>query len=92
MAADDPRIEQLETRKAQIEAEIARRQARLRADLRKADTRRKVLIGALVMQEMERRAEVDGWVRRLLGERLDKPRDRALFGLAPKDTSDRLAS
>jgi hypothetical protein len=48
---------------------------------RKADTRRKILIGAVVMQEMEKRQEFYLWVEGLLKERLKHPRDRALFGL-----------
>lgn len=83
MPANDKRIESLQAKKAQIEAELARLRARSRTENRKADTRRKILIGAVVMQEMEARPEIDGWIRKLLDQRLTKDRDRALFGLNP---------
>lgn len=82
-AGNDKRIEALQTKKAQIEAELARLRARTRTESRKADTRRKILIGAVVLQEMEARPEIDAWIRKLLAERLPKDRDRALFGIAP---------
>ena len=81
MPANDKRIESLQAKKAQIEAELARLRARSRTENRKADTRRKILVGAIVMQEMEARADIDGWIRKLLDERLTKTRDRELFEL-----------
>lgn len=77
------RVEALRARKAQIEAEISRLQATARSKSRKADTRKKILIGALILQEMERRQDFDAWVRKLLAEGLTKNRDRALFDLPP---------
>ena len=84
----DQKLEALRKRRAAIDAEVNRLQAKARAENRKHDTRRKILIGAVVMQEMEDSPDrVGAWVRNLLSERLKKPRDRALFGLdapAPK--------
>jgi large subunit ribosomal protein L7/L12 len=73
-------VKKLETQKAQIEArQRAESAKRARAD----DTRRKILLGALVIKQMELgrlpRAQVDDW---LLG--LDREDDRKLFGLSPK--------
>jgi len=68
-------------RRAQIDAQLALLKARDKEKERKADTRRKILIGAVVMQEMEKNPETDGWVRGLLKSRLVKDRDRDLFGL-----------
>ncbi len=81
------RIETLEAKKAQIDAELARLKARSRTESRKAETRRKILIGAVVMQEMGTRAEINAWVGKLLDQRLIKDRDRALFGLQPVSAS-----
>lgn len=81
MPANEKRIENLQAKKAQIEAELARLRARSRTENRKALTRKKILLGAIVMQEMEARPEIDDWIRKLLHERLTKNRDRELFGL-----------
>lgn len=77
------RIETLRARRAQIDARLSQLEARSRAEKRKEDTRRKILLGAILMQEMEARPETDAWARKLLAERLAKPRDRALFNLSP---------
>lgn len=87
-APNDQKIERLQTRKAQIEAELAKLRARGRVADRKADTRRKILIGAVALQEMESRADFDAWMRRLLRERLTKARDRALFDLPPLEPAN----
>jgi len=81
---DNERIEKLQKRRAALDAEVNRLQARKRAEDRKADTRRKILLGAVVMQEIEAKPDQIGvWAKGLLDERLTKQRDRALFGLAP---------
>lgn len=81
---NEKKLETLREKRAQLDAEIARVEARRRMDARKADTRRKILIGAVIMQEMEQRAEFEQWVKKTLAKRLDKPRDRALFGFEPR--------
>lgn len=76
------RLENLRKRRAALDAELGRLEARERAEKRKQDTRRKILLGAVVMQEMENHPdEIGVWARKLLAERLTKPRDRALFNL-----------
>lgn len=80
--SNEQRIEALRSRRAQIDAELARLQAKARVLARKEDTRRKILIGAIMMQEMASRPDFDRYVRSLLFDRLEKPRDRALFGFS----------
>ncbi|MBI1331467.1 MAG: hypothetical protein GC165_01160 [Armatimonadetes bacterium] len=75
----ESKIENLVKRRAVIDAEVHRLKAISRVSKRKQDTRRKILIGAIVLQEMEDRPEFDAWVRKLLDQRLTKPRDRMLF-------------
>lgn len=76
------RLENLRKRRAVLDAELSRLEARERTEKRKQDTRRKILLGAVVMQEMEAKPDETGkWARELLAERLTKPRDRALFDL-----------
>lgn len=80
-ATNKERVETLLKRRAQLDAEILRLQTQSKKEARKIDTRRKILIGAIMMQEMEQRSDFDVWVRKLLAERLTKTRDRMLFGL-----------
>lgn len=77
----EARIETLRSRRAQIDAEILRLHARDKTQIRKDETRRKILIGALIINEMEGRQDFNDWVHSLLARKLSKPRDRALFGI-----------
>jgi len=79
---NEKRMELLRARRSQIDAELSRLEARLRTGERKADTRRKILLGALVMQAMEAEPErIGAWAKELLETRLTRPRDRSLFNL-----------
>lgn len=85
---NEERLEDLRKRRAALDAEVNRLQAKKRLADRKADTRRKILLGAVVMQEMESKPDKIGvWAKQLLDERLKKPRDRALFGLENSESS-----
>lgn len=85
MATIDERIAALETKLKQERAKKQKVEARKRAVEQKlqraADTRRKILAGALVLELMER----DEATRQRFMQRLDayltRPDDRALFGL-----------
>ena len=77
--SNQERIEALRVRRAEIDAELSRLSARARADSRKQDTRRKILIGAVILQEMQDKPEFRDYVHSLLKARLSKPRDRELF-------------
>lgn len=79
------RIAATELRLKQMKAKQQRSEARKKSidaqRQRKADTRRKILIGAVVMAKIERceftKEQLDVW----LGEALTRPDDRALFDL-----------
>jgi len=70
--------------KAEIQAAEARQRARHSKAKRAADTRRRILLGAWLLQRMQQDqaarariiAELDTW--------LTQPNDRALFGLEPR--------
>jgi hypothetical protein len=80
--SDEERLEELRKKRIALDAEVNRLQARKRLADRKADTRRKILLGAVVMQEMQSKPDKIGvWAKQLLNERLKTPRDRALFEL-----------
>lgn len=80
------RIATLQERLKQLQAQQQRAATRQRTlesrRERKADTRRKILVGAIVLARVEQgrlsKAELHGW----LDESLTRPDDRALFDLA----------
>jgi hypothetical protein len=78
-------IERLEQRLRQLRAREARTQARRRTlasrKERKDDTRRKILVGAVVMAKVEQGVLQDAELRRWLDGALTRADDRALFGL-----------
>ena len=87
----DDRIATLSGKLKQLRAQqqrIAARQKSIESQRqRKADTRRKILVGAIVLARIEQgrlsEAELRGW----MDEALTRPEDRALFDLTARSTS-----
>lgn len=79
------KLEKLEARRAKIAAEIARVRVREATQNRKSDTRRKVLLGALLLSMLDSgelsREKIDSALARFLS----RPQDRALFSLPPTE-------
>ena len=76
--AQQKKLAQLKARKQRIEQ---REKSKLQGLARKQDTRRKVLAGALLLEEMDKDPESQKlWLGKLSGF-LVRPDDRALFGL-----------
>ena len=63
-------------------------QARLAAANRKADTRRKILAGAWVLDRASRSDKAAAKLRRGLNAYLKADRARALFDLPPREAGD----
>ena len=55
-----------------------------RSDERKKDTRRKILMGAVVIKEIEQNENLKNYILKVLDRDLLKDRDRVLFDLKPK--------
>lgn len=73
----EEKLKQLKIRKAKIEAAQKSAEAKKnRAD----DTRRKILVGSLVMEMMEQDAELKRSITAKLKSYLTRDHDRALFG------------
>jgi hypothetical protein len=72
----------LEQRKA-LDAKIQLEQNRENAKKRKDDTRRKILAGAAVLDEMAKNDKLKAEIHKLLASFLTRDNDRALFGLSP---------
>ena len=72
-------------RKEILEKQIRISQIRVSARERKTDARRKILIGAMVLSHVDQKPESNTALLRDLDEFLDRPRDRELFDLPPKE-------
>ena len=68
------RAQRIEARKKAIESKRER----------KADTRRKILVGAVVMAKVEQKVMDEKLLRTWLNEVLTRADDRSLFNLPPK--------
>ena len=91
MAKIDERIATLQTRLQQLKAQqqrIAARQKSIESQRqRKADTRRKILVGAIVLTKVDQ-GEIDkAQLHRWLDETLTRSDDRALFDLTTSSVS-----
>jgi hypothetical protein len=85
----DDRIATLQTRLQQLKAQQQRIASRQKAidsrRERKADTRRKILVGAIVLTRVDQGEFDQAQLHRWLDESLTRPDDRALFGLPSHD-------
>ena len=71
--------EKLNQLKAQKQAALARENAKQKAQERKDDTRRKILLGSFLMKQMEDEAQKQK-ILAGLNQYLTEDRDRKLFG------------
>ncbi len=88
----DDRLEALKQKRDQLNAQIAKLNARKAAESRRVETRRKIVAGALLLDAVA----VDRAIEKPVGiarwwdaqvTRLKRPQDRALFGLPPSDSA-----
>jgi len=92
-AMTNTRLDQLLEKKKKIEAQIQQQRAREREQERKADTRRKIIAGALALEHMDANPDSDfaAVMARLINRYTTRPGDRALFGLPPLGEGDESA-
>ena len=85
------RIAELEKKKQQIANRIVRLRNIESTEQRKRDTRRKILAGAWILHSIDQ--DTDDRLRLMLMQGLDefleRDNDRELFGLPPREDSDR---
>lgn len=77
------RIDKLKERISQLTNQLQQEQAKERADQRKIDTRKKILLGAMVMNRMEQGFFARETIREWMDSYLTRDHDRALFDLPP---------
>ena len=70
---------ELDARKAKLNARTRRVRSRLSARERKTDTRRKILVGAMMLKLSGQHPNIKEFMVKHLEEFLEHPRDRALF-------------
>ena len=80
------RIARLEARRAALTARLNRLTARDAHQARKLDTRRKVLVGAMVLEQAEKDPQLKARLDRDLSVWLVRDIDRLAFGLEPLHT------
>lgn len=78
------RLDQLTERRQQIDEQIRQLKQRENAAARKADTRKKVLIGGVIMKLVKSGEMTQKQVTELLNQHVTNPRDREFLGLKPK--------
>ncbi len=84
------KIEALRLKRQQLDAQLQALEAQQKEADRKAETRRKVIAGAVALDHLAKNPD-DPLARKLsalLDEYVTRPADRALFGLPPPDTTE----
>ena len=81
------KLEKLLQKREQLNAEIQKARARETAQKRKEDTRRKILLGALVIEMMDKGELDDGVIMKRLEWFLTRDIDRKLFNFPFKGDS-----
>ena len=81
------KLETLKAKKEQIEARIKNLESKENLKQKKQDTRRKILIGAMVMEQMKKNEEAKKKILASLEGFLTRPMDREMFDLPEKPKS-----
>ena len=73
-------LEKLKRQKEILDARIQQAESRFKVKERKEDTRRKILIGAFMMEKLKKEEKFDSMIKELNGF-LTRDSDRKLFGM-----------
>ena len=84
MSKSDDRLAKLEEKRAKINAEIQRVKAREQQQKRKDETRKKVLIGAMILAKVDSKEWPEDRLQTAMDQFLERESDRELFGLGKK--------
>ena len=82
-------LEKLKKQKEILDARIQQAESKLKVKERKEDTRRKILIGAFMMEKLKKEEKFDSMIQELDGF-LMRNSDRKLFGMNCLSTKDNL--
>lgn len=81
--SNQSRLESLQKKQQALQDQIRREKLRLANAERKKDTRRKILVGATILNEAERDQDLALRLQKLLAAQLTRSDDRELFDLEP---------
>lgn len=79
----EQKLAELEQAKRQLEARIKSESAKVKAQERKDDTRRKILAGAVALEHAQHDSQFKAVLDRQIAHNVPRDSDRALFGLPP---------
>lgn len=85
---ENKKLLRLREKQKAISAQIKQEETRINAKKRKDDTRRKILVGAAILDKASRDEQYEKWLHGLLNGFLQRPDDRALFDLPPLPEED----
>jgi len=77
------KLKKLEQQQARIKLQIAKEKKKGQVQNRKQDTRRKILVGAVALEEMKKDVKLKSQIDKLLELNLTRSNDRELFDLLP---------
>lgn len=77
------KISKLRDKQKQLAEQIRREEGRLKAKERKEETRRKILVGAYILDKASRDEQYKSWLVKGMEGFLTRADDRALFELPP---------
>ncbi len=78
MPEDQERLIKIEQQQARLQAKANKIRSNIRGAARKADTRRKIILGAAIIEAAQHDGEKAEWLRGVIA-RLDREADRASF-------------
>lgn len=78
-SSDQERLQKLQERRDQLNAQLAAMEARAKQTQKKQDDRRKILLGALVLADLDKRPELKTYLAERLPSFLVRPEDKKLF-------------
>lgn len=82
MVTREEKLKKLEERQSQLKAQIRKLRAKEENEDRKRDTRRKIVLGAVLLEMVKSGEWSEEKLNNLLERKLTRPRDRELFGLS----------
>jgi hypothetical protein len=78
-SSDQERLQKLQERRDQLNAQLAAIEARAKQTKKKQDDRRKILLGSLILADLETQSELRNYLVERLPSFLTRPEDRKLF-------------
>ena len=75
----EEQLADLQQKEAQLKARIQKKSAEVAKLNRRQDTRRKIIAGALALENMQQDEQFAATMRRLLHDHVTRPEDRKLF-------------